>query len=106
MNSKGWRCFLQLCMSAGNEKNLTELFNLLLTPEEKTSLETRCLIIQALLDQKKPQRQISEELNVSIAKITRGSNELKRISKRLKLYLEEKSFKRVKREKLKSFRNI
>jgi TrpR family trp operon transcriptional repressor len=51
-------------------------------------LEMRCLIIKALLDQKNPQREIAENLKVSIAKITRGSNELKRISPQLKAYLE------------------
>ena len=50
-------------------------------------METRCLIIKALLEKKAPQRQIAEELNVSIAKITRGSNELKR-KHQVKLYLQ------------------
>lgn len=87
MNQKGWRCFLELCLGAEDEKMLSELFDLLLTPEEKSSLETRCLIVKALLDQQKTQRQIASELQVSIAKITRGSNELKRISPKLKQYL-------------------
>lgn len=89
MNQKGWRSFLELCLAAKDEKILSELFDLLLTPEEKSSLETRCLIIKALLEQKKTQRQMSEYLNVSIAKITRGSNELKRISPKLKQFLQE-----------------
>jgi TrpR family trp operon transcriptional repressor len=70
MNAKGWLCFL-------------------FTAEERSSLETRCLIIKALLDQKRTQREISEDLNVSIAKITRGSNELKRISPKLREYLQD-----------------
>lgn len=89
MNAKGWRCFLELCLSAEDEKVLDELFGLLFTAEERSSLETRCLIIKALLDQKRTQREISEDLNVSIAKITRGSNELKRISPKLKHYLQD-----------------
>ncbi|OGT47495.1 MAG: Trp operon repressor [Gammaproteobacteria bacterium RIFCSPHIGHO2_12_FULL_41_15] len=87
MDQEGWRYFLALCLAAQDEKTLSELLDLLLTPEEKVSLEMRCLVIKALLEQKKPQRQISEDLKVSIAKITRGSNELKRISPRLKEYL-------------------
>ncbi len=86
----GWDSFLDLCKSAENNTILTELFELLLTPEEKSSIETRCLIVQALLEQKKAQRQISSELHVSIAKITRGSNELKRISAQLKQFLQKK----------------
>ena len=89
MNPKGWRCFLDLCLVTKDEKMLSELFDLLLTHEEKSSIETRCLIVKALLDQKAPQRQISDTLNVSIAKITRGSNELKRISAKLKNHLKE-----------------
>ena len=87
MEKIGWHCFLNLCLATQNDKMLSELFDLLLTPEEKSSIETRCLIVQALLDQKISQRKISETCNVSIAKITRGSNELKRISPQLKRYL-------------------
>ncbi|OAI48243.1 hypothetical protein AYO45_05210 [Gammaproteobacteria bacterium SCGC AG-212-F23] len=89
MNPKGWRYFLTLCQEAKDEKLLSELFELLLTPEEKASIETRCLIVKALLEQKLPQRRISDNLDVSIAKITRGSNELKRISEKLKHYLQQ-----------------
>ena len=87
MNEEGWRCFLNWCSATQDKALLTKLFDCLLTPEEKESIETRCLIVQALLDQEKPQRQISEDLKVSIAKITRGSNQLKRISEKLKKYL-------------------
>ena len=89
MSQNGWHIFLELCSSAKNEKILSELLTLFFTPEEQESLKTRCLIVQALLKQNKPQRQISEELKVSIAKITRGSNELKRISPELLAYLRE-----------------
>ncbi len=88
MNQEGWHCFLNLCSLAKDEKILSEVLDLLLTPEEKSSIETRCLIIKALLTAEKPQRQISEDLHVSIAKITRGSNELKRISEKLLRYLQ------------------
>lgn len=93
MNNKGWHCFLNLCLATQDEKMLSDLFDLLLTPEEKSSLETRCLIIKALLEKNKPQRQISQDLNVSIAKITRGSNELKRIPSKLNLFLQKNLLK-------------
>ena len=89
MSQKGWRYFLEVCLAAKNDKILSELFELFFTPEEKNSIETRCLIIKALLEQKKTQRQMSEDLNVSIAKITRGANELKRISPKLVQFLQE-----------------
>lgn len=90
MNQAGWQFFLALCLDAKEETLLSELFDLILTPEEKSSIETRCLIVKSLLEHKNPQRQISKDLSVSIAKITRGSNELKRISAKLKKYLEMK----------------
>ncbi len=49
----------------------------------------RYLIIKELLQKKKPQRQIAKDLNVSIAKITRGSNELKRMHPKLLQFLKK-----------------
>lgn len=79
MNQEGWRAFTKLCLASKNEKMLSSLFELLLTSEEKESIATRCLIVAELLKQEKTQRVIAEDLHVSIAKITRGSNELKRM---------------------------
>jgi TrpR family trp operon transcriptional repressor len=86
-NEQGWHEFIQLCLSAKNEKALSTLLELFLTAEEKDAVSTRCLIIKALLKQELPQRQMADELHVSIAKITRGSNELKRIAPDLKKFL-------------------
>lgn len=89
INQDGWRYFLKLCTGTKDEAILSELFELLFTPEEKTGMETRCLIIKELLDKQKNQRQMSADLNVSIAKITRGSNELKKRSSKLLCYLHD-----------------
>ena len=89
MNQQGWNCFLKLCLTTDDEKTLSAILDLFLTLEEKDSLATRCLIIKDLLAEKKTQRKMAEDLQVSIAKITRGSNELKRISPKLKQYLAE-----------------
>jgi Trp operon repressor len=89
MNEAGWRHFLKLCLSNKNEKNLSLMFDLFLTPEEKENLSLRCLIIEELIKQKKTQRDIAETLQVSIAKITRGSNELKRMPSTLIDFLKE-----------------
>ena len=90
MSQHDWKRFLHLCLSIKDEKLLSEFFELFLTPEEKESIEMRCSIVKALLEQKMPQRQISEDLHVSIAKITRGSNGLKSISPKLRKFLESK----------------
>lgn len=89
MNEKGWRHFVKLCLATKNEKTLSLLFDLLLTPEEKESLALRCLIIEELIKQQKTQRDMASDLQVSIAKITRGSNELKRMPAKLIEFLKE-----------------
>lgn len=83
----GWQMFLKLCLAAQDEQTLSTLFDVFLTHEERASIETRCLIVQALLEQTQSQRQIAENLNVSISKITRGSNELKRVSEDIKQFI-------------------
>jgi TrpR family trp operon transcriptional repressor len=86
-SEEGWRLLLKLCSQARTEKELNELLGLLLSLEEKEDLATRCLIVKELLNEEKPQRKIAAELGVSIAKITRGSNALKIISKELREFL-------------------
>jgi len=83
----GWWLFLKLCSLMRTEKELNELFGLLLTLEEKEDCAGRALIIKDLLKEEKSQREIADDLNVSIAKITRGSNALKIISPELREFL-------------------
>jgi TrpR family transcriptional regulator, trp operon repressor len=86
---KGWKQFLHWCHQAENEKQLDALFDLVLTHEEKSDIATRCLIIKELLAQEESQRDIAKNLNVSIAKITRGSNELKRMKAAIIQYVKK-----------------
>src|SRR3990167_8369712 len=72
-----WKSFLSLCQKTKTPNELSQLFDCFLTLEEKESIADRYAIIAALLDEKLSQRDISKKLNVSIAKITRGSNALK-----------------------------
>ena len=81
--------FIELYTNASDKKISAELFDLFFTAEEKKDISLRYAIIQELLAEKKAQRKISEDLGVSIAKITRGSNELKRMSPKLINYLRE-----------------
>lgn len=87
----GWQGFISLCLKAKMPKELDELFGLFLTPEERKDLSTRHLIVQELVRGKKTQREMAKDLGVSIAKITRGSNSLKMISKDLRRLLENVS---------------
>ena len=89
-HQKGWDSFIELCLATKDKKLCSQLFDLLLTPEEKTDLAMRVLIIKGLLEKEKTQRELAKDLNVSIAKITRGSNELKRLDPELLKYLLKK----------------
>ncbi len=80
-HDQGWQSFLALCHAQETNADLIHFFDLFLTDEEKQNLATRVLLIQALLENKLTQREIAKKLNVSIAKITRGSNMLKRMDK-------------------------
>lgn len=85
----GWQQLISLCLVT-KEELLPAVLDFLLTREEKESLAMRCLITQELLAKKKTQRQIAKDLNVSIAKITRGSNALKSIQSPILKYLRAK----------------
>ena len=86
----GWQGFLELCLRSESKEILDTLFDLFLTFEEKKNLALRYLIIQGLLAKKETQRELAQRLQVSIAKITRGSNELKRMSPQQLQYLKER----------------
>ena len=84
-----WKSFLSLCLKAQDAEELSKLFDCFLTAEEKSVIADRFLIVKALLDEKQTQREMSESLDVSIAKITRGSNALKLIDPKLKTFLKK-----------------
>ena len=81
--------FAKLCARAETQDLLEEWFAFLFTPAELEALFKRLTLTGALLEQKLTQRDIAKNLNISIAKITRGSNALKQISPELKMILQE-----------------
>ncbi len=83
----GWHDFLKLCHEGKSTKQLDELFDFLFTAEERHAIGLRVELIRELLKGQKTQRDIASELQISIAKITRGSNALKVIDDRLKDFL-------------------
>lgn len=89
ITSAGWQDFLLLCTRVDSVELLDELCGLLFTLEEKEQLALRVELVKELLNGKKTQREISRDLGISIAKITRGSNALKLISEPLKGYLKK-----------------
>lgn len=85
-----WQSFLALCLELNSTQELEDLFRLFLTFEERKDLAARYLIVRDLLKGDKTQREMAEDLQVSIAKITRGSNCLKTIDDSLRQFLLEK----------------
>lgn len=85
----GWKGFLKQCTNMKSEKDLDTLFTLFLTATERQEIAARYLIVKALLKGDKPQREIAEDLKVSIANISRGSNMLKITKPQLKKTLED-----------------
>jgi len=84
---KTWHAFLSLCLKAKNPNALEKLLDCFLTIEEKNDIIDRYLILKYLLEKQLTQRDIAQQLKVSISKITRGSNALKTIDDQLKIFL-------------------
>lgn len=85
----GWWRFLKLCQQFKSPQKLNELCQLFLTHEERNDIGLRYKIVEQLLKEQKTQREISEDLSVSISKITRGSNCIKETDDKLKKLLLE-----------------
>ncbi len=81
--------FAKLCAGALQEGLLEEYFAFLFTPTELEAIFKRLQLVDALLVPKMPQREMAQVLNMSIAKITRGSNALKQVSPALRTFLME-----------------
>lgn len=80
MTENNWLKFVTFCAKEQNVKRMESFLDLFLTHEERQSIAARLCIVKALLAETLTQREIAEQFNVSIAKITRGSNELKRLT--------------------------
>ena len=85
----GLSALFTLCSNTTDDKLRECLIDLFLSEQEKKSLSDRYWVLKALVQSEQTQRVMAEELQVSIAKITRGSNELKRIDKKLLALLKE-----------------
>jgi TrpR family trp operon transcriptional repressor len=75
---QGWSELTEALLKTQDKKIFQQYLELFLTAEERDDLATRFLITKELLLQRKTQREMAKDLKVSIAKITRGSNALKR----------------------------
>lgn len=87
MKYPGWNEFAALIGKAHTDDMLSQIMNCMFTEEEKQQLGKRVLLTRALLKSEMPQRDISRKLNISISKITRGSNMLKSLEPKVHDYL-------------------
>ena len=83
-----WQAFIELIRCSKDDKQLTELLDFFFTLDEKSSLKMRIHLINELILGDKTQRDIAKDLQISIAKITRGSNQLKQASLELRELLQ------------------
>ncbi|CAM3074616.1 trp operon repressor [Vibrio rarus] len=72
-----WHKLLSTIALAAKQDQHQTLLSMMLTPDEKEALVTRAKILHKLLNEQCSQRQISQQLGVGIATVTRGSTELK-----------------------------
>lgn len=86
-SEEGWWRFLRLCLEVDTAEKLDAFFTFFLTAEEREDLASRYLLVKELISGEKPQRKIAEELGVSIAKITRGSNAMKILDDEMREWL-------------------
>ena len=88
MPDNHWQELTQLLLRQNDENVLDELLTLLLTAEERESITARLAIVSSLLRGAESQRGMAARLGVSIATITRGSNNLKALDPSKKDFLE------------------
>ncbi|MDP2670233.1 MAG: Trp family transcriptional regulator [bacterium] len=67
-------------------KHVSDVLEDLLTPKEITELAERIRILQ-MLEQGKPQREIANDLHISVTTVSRGSRVLQYGTKKIKKYL-------------------
>ncbi|QYJ85281.1 trp operon repressor [Shewanella mesophila] len=75
-----WDLVLEKVIAHQDHSALIDLFELLLTEEERSAIAGRLKIFQVLLQGEMSQRQIASEFEISIATITRCSNYLKHMN--------------------------
>lgn len=89
MPNDQWNQLTDLLFKQKDTKDLEKLLLILLAPEERESIGVRVDVLKALLEGAQSQREIASDLGVSIATITRGSNNLKSLNKANKQFLKK-----------------
>lgn len=82
-----WPDVLALLTQAAADKKLDAVLDVLLSPDERHDVLERMRLFSEFLLNDKSQRQMSKDLSISIATITRASHNLKAMPADLKQYL-------------------
>jgi Trp operon repressor len=85
--SKDWERFLNLFYETKSKETLGMLFQLFLTQNEREMLVDRFRLVQTLLKSELPQREIAEQLKLSISKVTAGSKAVQSLLPQNREYL-------------------
>lgn len=90
MDEEGWWKLLELLVAVRDVREMDEMLHLFLTRSEREAIADRLSLVRELVCEEKPQRQIAEELGLSISKVTMGSKAVQIISSHLRDFLKER----------------
>lgn len=77
MPNSGWQQLFTVFEKTENSNLRLQLFEAFTTQKERNALATRIEVAKALLSEKESQREIAKRLDICIATVTRGSQNLK-----------------------------
>ena len=77
LDKSEWINFCQAIIDCKNIEDLDIFLDVFLTISEREAIARRYALVRELVTSNKSQREISKDLKVSIANVTRGSNLLK-----------------------------
>lgn len=83
----GWQEFITNCRALTSNEDLSQFFELVLTPSEREKIAARYQILSQLVNDKLTQREIAAKIGVSIFNVTRGANQLKLVDDEVKSLL-------------------
>lgn len=82
MPNSGWQQLFTVFEKTESSNLRLQLFEAFTTKKERSALATRVEVAKALLAGKESQRDIAKRLNICIATVTRGSQNLKSLDKK------------------------
>ena len=88
MPNSGWQQLFDIFEKTDNSSLRLRLYEVLTTQKEREALGIRAEVAKALIAGKESQRDIAKRLDICIATVTRGSQNLKTLDKKDRSLLE------------------